>query len=404
MRILKVTETYAPFLEHGGPPVKVRALAEGLARRGHHVTVLTADWGIAGRNDFAPIEPCPWGLRRFKDGVEAVYLPTRLRYRTVTWNPSVARFCRERIRDFDVAHIYGLYDLLGPRVASACRAADVPYVVEPIGMYRPIVRNVLLKWVYHGVLGRRMIEGAHGVIATSEQEVSELVAGETARARVVLRRNGVEVPAVLPPRNSFRASCGIPPSDIVILFLGRLVSKKSPDLLLRAFAMLSEGQGLRRRLVFAGPDEDGMKRALEKQARELGVGERVHFPGPIFGDAKWAAYRDANVFVLPSQNENFGNTAAEAVAAGIPVIVTDTCGIARLLRDGAGVIVPHEVGALAEALERVLSDAPLRDRLRAGGAALLPRLGWEEPVQEMENLYESLARRASADGQSRPPA
>ena len=72
----------------------------------------------------------------------------------------------------------------------------------------------------------------------------------------------------------------------------------------------------------------------------------MKFSGPIFGDDKWAAYRDADVFVLPSRNENFGNTAAEAVAAGTPVIVTEQCGIAPHLKDIAGLVVPHDDASL----------------------------------------------------------
>jgi len=113
--------------------------------------------------------------------------------------------------------------------------------------------------------------------------------------------------------------------------------------------------------------------------------------GPIFGETKWAAYRDADVFVLPSQNENFGNTAAEAVAAGTPVIVTEQCGIAPLLADEAGLVVRHDTAALARALERILSEAELRSRLAAGCAAVTARLGWDEPVRDMEALYASLA-------------
>ena len=83
-------------------------------------------------------------------------------------------------------------------------------------------------------------------------------------------------------------------------------------------------------LVFAGPDEGSMQSRLKQTAARLGVAARVHFTGGVFGEEKWSAYRDADVFVLPSQNENFGNTAAEAVAAGLPVVVTEQCGkIAR---------------------------------------------------------------------------
>ena len=395
MRILNATETYAPFLEFGGPPVKVRALSEGLAARGHQVTVLTADWGLAKRLETEEgrisAEQSPFGWRRRENSVEAIYLPTWMRYRRVSWNPAVKRYCRARLKDFDVAHIFGLYDLLGPAVAAACRADGVPYVVEPIGMFVPIVRNLWLKGLYHFVLGRKLLQGASSVVATSDQEIEELVAGGIARGKVVLRRNGVEVPGSRPEPGTFRRAQKIPEEAKLVLFLGRLSLKKSPELLLKAFAELSKrSPGIPLILAFAGPDEGGVQSALEQTASQLGIRSQVRFAGPLFAEAKWAAYRDSDVFVLPSQNENFGNTAAEAVASGTPVIVSEHCGIAPLLAEEAGLVVAHEESALCEALWRVLGDAELRGRLKAGCAKVASRLGWEEPVREMEGLYAGL--------------
>jgi len=146
-------------------------------------------------------------------------------------------------------------------------------------------------------------------------------------------------------------------------------------------------------LIFAGPDESGEKAKLSELASQLGVRTKIQFVGPIFGENKWAAYRDADVFVLPSQNENFGNTAAEAVAAGTPAIVTERCGIAPLLADEAGLVVPHDPAALSGAIERILHETELRARLAAGCAVVTSRLGWDEPVREMETLYTTLASR-----------
>jgi glycosyltransferase involved in cell wall biosynthesis len=396
MRILNVTETYAPFLEFGGPPVKVRALSEGLARRGHQVTVITADWGLEKRlqeqEEKITAERSPFGWRREENGVQAIYVPTWLRYRSVSWNPAVKRYCRARLQNFDVVHIFGLYDLLGPAVAAASRKRSLPFVLEPIGMFVPIVRNLWLKRMYHAVWGKRLLEGASAVIATSEQEAEELVAGGVPRRRVVLRRNGVEAPASWPARGTFRRVHGISDDVKLVLFLGRLSVKKSPDLLLQAFGELyRRSAGIPLLLAFAGPDEGGVQARLDQMALQLGVRSRVQFVGPVFGEAKWAAYRDADVFVLPSQNENFGNTAAEAVAAGTPVIVTEQCGIAPLLADEAGLVVRHDTAALSRALERILSETELRARLSAGCAAVTSRLGWDEPVRDMEALYATLA-------------
>jgi glycosyltransferase involved in cell wall biosynthesis len=246
--------------------------------------------------------------------------------------------------------------------------------------------------MYHAIWGRRLLERASAVIATSEQEAEELVAGGLPRTKVVLRRNGVEMPASWPERGTFRRAQGISDDVKLVLFLGRLSVKKSPDLLLRAFGELfKRSAGIPLHLVFAGPDEGGVLARLDQMALQLGVRSKVQFVGPIFAETKWAAYRDADVFVLPSQNENFGNTAAEAVAAGTPVIVTEQCGIAPLLADEAGLVVRHDTAALARALERILREAELRARLAAGCAVVTSRLGWEEPVRDMEALYATIA-------------
>lgn len=394
MRLLHVTQSYYPFLDRGGPTVKVRALARGLAGRGHEVTVLTADLGF-DEAKLQALRPAKtrWGFATKEDGVEAIYLRTHARYRSLTWNPVVAAFCRERLHSYDVAHIYGLYDLLGPRVASACRRIERPYMIEPMGMFVPIVRNIRLKRLYRRVLGSRMLRGASRIIATSEQEKQELVDGGVASSKIVVRRNGIERPDRVPPAGSFRNQWGITSEAKLVLFLGRLVSKKSPDLMLEAFSGWVQHQRDRRGsvLVMAGPDEgDGFRGNLESQAARLGLNGNVLFTGPLYGDAKWAAYRDADVFVLPSQNENFGNTAAEAVACGTPVLVTDRCGIAPLVGGRAGIVVAHERAAIEAGMARILEDAALAARLREGCKAVADSLSWTEPLEQMESLYREL--------------
>jgi glycosyltransferase involved in cell wall biosynthesis len=397
MRILNVTQSYAPFFEFGGPPVKVRALSKELARRGHQITVVTADWRVEARfpNGVPPSGTArsPFGWRHDEDSVQSIYLPTWLRYRALSWNPAVKRFARARLQNFDVVHIFGLYDLLGPGIAAQCRTLNIPYVVEPIGMFLPIVRSFWKKRVYQSLFGRRMIEGARFLIATSEQEADEFVSGGIPREKIFLRRNGVDVPAEVPVRGGFRGKHGIPPDAMIVLFLGRLSKKKSPDLLLEAFAALDAEllQSKDARLVFVGPDDEGLRGNLSQNAAKLGVDSRVIFTGPLFDTAKWEAYRDADVFVLPSQNENFGNTAAEAVATGTPVIITEGCGVGPLLAGTAGIVVPHNADAITEALNSLLTDADLRSSIAAGCKEATARLDWGEPAARMESLYRMLA-------------
>jgi glycosyltransferase involved in cell wall biosynthesis len=393
MRILKVAQIYFPFLEGGGLPFTVRDIAQRLVQRGHRVTVLTSDWGCrAAVGKLAHLEPDTRGWWAGDQGVEVIYLRPWLRYRALSLNPGVIGFCRSELEAYDLVHIYGLYDLLGPPVAYFCRRRKLPYVIEPMGMFRPIVRSLRLKRLYHRWLAPRQVKGAACLIATAELERRELIEHGLPPAKVIVRRNGIAGPEHLPASGSFRRRWGIPAGTKVVLFLGRLVAKKSPDLLMRAFAHAVGPSGFPdAMLIIAGPDEaDGYRRELESLSAQLDLTGRVLFTGPLYDEAKWAAYRDADVFVLPSQHENFGNTVGEAVACGTPVIVTDRCGIAPLVDQRAGLVVPYNVDALHESLTKLLGDAVLRDRLRGGCAEVTRSLSWDEPIEQMEALYADL--------------
>jgi glycosyltransferase involved in cell wall biosynthesis len=390
LRILMVCESFYPYLDRGGFAVKVRSLSRSLVERGHGVTVVSAYRGPLNRLHGVREDSGIW--RAQVDGVDAIYLSSQASYRNLTLNSKVIDFCRHQLKDFDVVHVYGLYDLLGPVVAAFCRKRGIPYLVEPMGMFRPIVRSIRLKQLYHFLLGKSLMAGSSFVIATSEMEKRELVEGGIPEAKVVVRRNGVEMPEQLPERGQFRKERGIEPSKRIVLFLSRIVSKKSPDLLLRAFARLvTNNQMGPTTLVFAGPHEgNGYHAKLEMLARQLGVADRVLFTGALYDDAKWAAYQDADIFVLPSQNENFGNSALEAMACGTPVIVTDCCGVAPIVAQGGGLVVPHEEEALHAALAKLLQDEELRRSFQRTCSDIARSLSWSEPAEIMEALYADL--------------
>jgi glycosyltransferase involved in cell wall biosynthesis len=388
MRILKAVQSYFPFQDRGGPVVKVRALARGLAQRGHQITVLTADLGLRRLNGSATnYQPCRWGWRAEEDGVESVYLPTLANYRALTVNPDVIGFCGESLRHFHLVHFYGLYDLFGPAVSYFCRRQGIPYVIEPMGMYRPIDRSFRMKRVWHRSLGDSYWSHAAQIVATSEMEQQELLEDGVPAEKLVVRYNGVDRStfATQPARGAFRAKWGIPDSEPVLLFLGRLIPRKGADILIDAFAQACPTAC---RLVIAGPEgEPGYLAALTKRAREAGVESRVIFTGALYDDAKAAVMADADIFVLPSRYENFANSAAEAVASGIPVIITDACGIRTLIEDRAGLVIVPEQQALSNAIRSLLSDRSLYHQLRAGCPGVAAELGWDRLTEQMEGYY-----------------
>jgi glycosyltransferase involved in cell wall biosynthesis len=388
MNILHVVQAYYPFQEKGGPVAKVRALAKGLALRGHRVTVLTADLGLGRHPELsAHLEKCKWGWRLELDGIEIFYLFTVANHRALTLNPRGIDFCRTRLKGFDVVHFYGLYDLMGPAVSYFCRRLGVRYVIEPMGMYRPIDRSLRLKLLWHRVLGRSFLQGAARFITTSEIEQQGLLSGGFPPERVVVRYNGIDsgLSSTLAARGTFRAKRGLPGDETLVLFLSRLIPRKGADLLIEAFAQACPQEG---RLVIAGPEgEPGYRAYLEKCARESGAEARILFTGPLYDEDKKELFQDADLFVLPSRYENFANVAAEAMACGVPVIISDACGIRSLVEGVAGLVIPPEKVALVGAFRALICDKDLYARFKEGCSIVASRLNWTQLSKQMETYY-----------------
>jgi len=322
-------------------------------------------------------------------GVKAVYLRTWQNYRATTINPSILRFCASRLRHYDVVHIYGLYDLLGSVVAWFCRRRGIPYVLEPLGMFGPKVRSERKKNLYRKLVGNALFTGAQVIVATSETERAELIAGGIDEGKLLLRRNGINLDdfKALPACGGLRSRLKIEATRPLVVFIGRLSFIKGLDLLVKAFAQVDSEA----RLILAGPDdEDGCAPEVRRLINELKLHDRVTLAGPLYDEEKLQAFVDADFVVLPSRYESFGNVAAEAIACGTPVLVTDQCGIAPLVDGRAGLVVPCDVDGLREGLKRLIDDRNLLAQLRDDCASVARSLSWEEPVETMERVYESL--------------
>lgn len=397
MRILFVAQTYFPYLAEGGRPAKVRRLSQELSQRGNQVTVLTSDLGAEEwhQQSINP-EVCRWGRKYDENGVRAFYLSYWLRYRALTVNPHVIGFSRSVLEEIDLVHVFGLYDLLGPSVAYSCRQRGVPYLVEPMGMFRPIDRSLLAKRIWHATAGSTFWREASLVVATSELEQEELLRSGVPAHELVVRYNGIDaIPAPdLPVRGAFRAKYAVPANEPLILFLSRLIPRKGAELLIESFAEACPQSG---RLVIAGPEgESGYLARLQECARAAGVSTRVIFPGALYALEKISALADSDIFALPSLYENFANVAAEAIACGVPVIISKHCGIRTLVEGNAGLVIDVARAALSAALRSLLTDSVLYARLHEGCRDVTQKLSWEQIATEMETHYEGVLEKANA--------
>jgi glycosyltransferase involved in cell wall biosynthesis len=388
VRILNVSQTYFPYLAEGGRPAKVRALSQKLVEHGHSVTVLTANLGLAEWSNVACTrKETALGMEATEGGVVAIYLPTLARYRVLTINPRLIGFCRGSLAGFDLVHFYGLYDMLGPVVGYFCRRKAIPYVIEPMGMHRPMDRNIGMKSAWMRTAGSAFWRNAAMIVATSELEEQELMDDGVPKNKIAMRYNGIgdDLRANAPARGEFRSKWGVSRDEPLILFLSRLIPRKGADLLIEAFAQACPDSG---RLVIAGPEgELGYRANLEKCARDSGVEARVLFTGPLYDGDKNSALEDADIFALPSRYENFANVAAEAIACGVPVIITPSCGIRSLVEGRAGLVVAPEKRALAAAIHKLISDRTLYAKLKAGCSEVVAQLSWDRLTTQMEGYY-----------------
>ena len=383
LNILFLSRCYYPAVEYGGPIFTMRPLADALCQRGHNVSVWTTDLLKPGEKmPGAPFE-------REVDGAHVVYHRSGWCYRWEPTIPGFGRYCREHLRGFDAIHIFGYRDLLAPVACRYARLRSIPYVIEPLGSLLPQLRSFRKKWLYDHTLGPSVLDGARCLIATSEQERGDFIRLGTAPERAVVRANPINLDEFrnLPPRGSRRASLGIAPSACVVLFMGRLCAIKGMHRLVEAFSRIDAEHHL---WLVGSPEDREYVQRLNRMIGRLNLGRRVHFLGPLYDDEKLQALVDADILVLPSDRENFGNAAAEAVACGIPVIVTDSCGIAPLVEGRAGIVVPPAVEPLGEALRSLTTDIVLRQRLADGCAQVRNDLSWEKPVEIQEQIYENM--------------
>ena len=207
--------------------------------------------------------------------------------------------------------------------------------------------------------------------------------------RIVIRRNGIDLSEFsnLPERGQMRSRFGIKPDERILLYLSRLSPKKNPEMLIRAFANLDLPKT---KLVLAGPNESGYLEKLQSIRSELGLESDVVFVGPLFGNEKISALVDADIFVLPSTNENFGNVIAESVAAGTPVVITNKCGIAPYIKDRVGLVVSTEQHELQQAIITLLSDASLYKKFELACSDVAKEFSWDQPAASMEKLYKKV--------------
>jgi len=384
LRILFATPGYWPSTAYGGPIAKMRDLAGGLVGRGHTVEVVTTTLTAPDRR------PDRTGRIESVDGVAVHYLGTPLRYRWMGITPSLRRTLAGLDRP-DIVHVFGFRDFVGTVTARWAQRERIPFVFEGLGMVRPRLHKVALKRALDATIFRPVLAQAALLVAASSLESSEYLDAGIEPGRVAIRPNGFPAPVEAAKRpGPLRSLLGLDIETPLVLSVGRVAHGKGIELLVRALPAVPGAH-----LAVVGPDDRGLTTELKALADGLGLAGRVHFTGAWpSSPVPPALYSDADVCGLASAGESFGMAAAEAAAAGTALLVTDRCGIAELLRDGAGLVVSYDQTEISTALARLVADDDLRRRLGAGARGVAAAWAWPKVAGLQEDLY----RRALGNG------
>lgn len=343
-------------VEATGQSAVVSTLSARLVSAGQQVTVLATDCSAGGGlqqpSEYVHIPP----------EVDLKIFPSKGRFnRRVFRSPELTTWLRSHINEFDILDVQGVWSVAGRDAARVFSAANKPYVLTPHGM--------MTKYDWQKSMLRRkaFFRFGFGPVWREADAIRFLSLGERANSyhpaiqRAEIIPNCIDVPSI-PTRQDARDMLSIPSKAQVLLFLGRFTHQKGVKEMLEAFEIAaSENEDLLFYLV--GPHEEGYGDEVVAQVSKSRFRDRIHITGPVYGSDKYVYLAAADAFITLSFNEGQSVAHLEAMATGLPMILTESSNMDHLLEYGAGLVTTHNPIQVAATIFAVISDEAHRAKM-----------------------------------------
>jgi glycosyltransferase involved in cell wall biosynthesis len=302
------------------------------------------------------------------------------------------------INEYDILHIQSFYRFPSTIAAFLARSFKVPYIMQPHGCLDPFLfyksKNRIVKRVHEYLAEKPNLNNATAVQYTSKEE--KLLVPLKIRAKSLIIPLGLDLKEYenWRPFGTFRKKYNLEGKKIILHF-GRINFKKGLDILVKAFARVASARE-DICLVLAGPDNEGYSRQVDRWLVQEGVRDKAIFTGMLQGGDKLAVLKDADIFALPSYSENFGIAVVEAMACGLPVVISNKVNIWREIEEAkAGLVTTCNADEVAGALSILLDDENLRFRIIEAGKSLVSRkFNWDVVVNEVMKAYRDIIKQS----------
>ena len=361
MRVLHVI----PSIDErsGGPATAIVPMCRALQERGIEVVLATTSHGLTQRH-----------TDQVNTSVSARVFPVQIG-ESFKYSRPLKEWLDQSVSEFDVVHIHAVFNHASIAAASACRRSGVPYVVRPLGTLDPwsMKQKQVRKRVFWWLSAKTMLQRSAAIHYTAAAE-------KTATERFLGLNHGRVIPLGVDV-NGFAESDRA--AESYMLVLSRLDRKKNVDVLIDAFKALNKPGW---RLVIAGDGPPAHVAALKQRAA---AASNIGFCGWVDGEEKEALLRGASLLALPSRQENFGLCVLEAMARGVPVLISPQVNLAEEIEAaGAGWVV--ESGHLEHGLKRILEDGVERERRARAAYEFAQRYSWTRTAEELAQLYREI--------------
>lgn len=393
MKLLSVGSAYWPAFSLGGPILSSHNLHIGLKKYGVDVTVYTTNLGLADR--------VPLNREVDVDGIGVTYFPFS-KYFEFTgptgwqFSTEMTKALRNAIPRYDLISIGGVWDYPVAAAAYYCRKFKKPYVIFPHGLLYPETfgKKAWKKWPYYKLIAHKVLNSASAIHFTTldEAERCSKFVGERTKSLVI--PNSIQLAKFTnqPKEDYLRTKYPVLEDKKIILFLSRLNWKKGLDLLIDAFGRIAKTRSDVFLVIVGEDDGDGYRNVISRRISDSNLSSKVIMTGALYGTEKDSAYVYSDVFALSSYSENFGMVVVEAMAWGVPVLISNKVG---LWRD----VVARQAGLVSEAnaddvylnLKKLIENDALCGKLRENGLKMAGSFDVDNIGRQAYEAYAKIA-------------